>query len=61
MVNGYDLFNNDYNKAGRLNQAKSTINVNTEKINNATIYIFAAGADKTDGYVVVNNNSFENC
>ena len=61
MVNGYDLFNNDYNKVGRLNQAKSTINVNTEKINNATIYIFAAGADKTDGYVVVNNNSFENC
>lgn len=61
MVNGYDLFNNDYNKAGRVNQANSIINVDVSKINDATIYIFAAGADRTDGHVIVNDNEFNNC
>ena len=61
IVKGYDLFNNRFNKANRTNQAKSIINVESNKITNATIYIFAAGADKTDGHVVVNGEIFENC
>lgn len=61
MVNGYDLLLNDYNNAGRVNQAKSVINVNSSDINSADIYIFAAGAERNDGYVVINNNEFKNC
>lgn len=61
MVNGYDLLLNDYNKAGRINQAKSQININASDMNNATIYLFAAGAEKKDGYIVINNNEFKNC
>lgn len=61
LINCYDLLLNDYNKVGRINQAKSIINVNLSDINNADIYIFATGAETNDGYVVINGKEFKNC
>lgn len=61
MVKGYDLLLNDFNKAGRINRAESIIDVNSSEMNNATIYIFAAGADRNDGYVVINGQEFKKC
>ena len=60
IVNGADLISNDYNKAGRIVKADSTIKTYSKFTNNATLYVFAAGAQAGEGNIVFNGETYEN-
>ena len=59
--NGADLLSKTTgNKANRPVKADSTFNINPKVTSNATLYVFASGAQSGEGNIVFNGNNYEN-
>ncbi len=54
ISNGVDLLENNYNLANREVKSDTTINLNSELVENAKLYVFAAGAQKGEGNIAFN-------
>uniref|UniRef100_UPI00386F5068 DUF3344 domain-containing protein n=1 Tax=Methanobrevibacter sp. TaxID=66852 RepID=UPI00386F5068 len=60
LIFGADLLSNDYNKAGRTVQSDIVADVaNMDDVENATLYVFAASAQKGESNIIVNGKVFE--
>ncbi|MEE0902834.1 MAG: DUF3344 domain-containing protein [Methanobrevibacter sp.] len=59
IINGADLLSNSNNNAGRVAAANSKINVVSKDVSDATLYIFASGAQKGEGNIIVNGKMAE--
>ncbi len=59
IINGADLLSNSNNNAGRIAVANSNINVSSKDVIDATLYVFASGAQKGEGNIVVNGKLAE--
>lgn len=55
ISNGVDLLGNVYNLAKRNVKSDVNINLNSNLVEDATLYVFAAGAEKNEGDVSFNN------
>lgn len=60
IINGADLLANSNNNAGRTVAANSQINVTSVDIIDATLYVFASGAQAGEGNIIFNGKTFEN-
>ncbi len=54
ISNGVDLLENSYNLANRTVKSDLTVNLNSNLVKDATLYVFAAGAQKGEGDIVFN-------
>ena len=59
IINGADLLSNSNNNAGRVAAANSKINVVSKDVSDATLYVFASGAQKGEGNIIVNGKMAE--
>ena len=55
ISNGADLLENSYNLANRTVKSDVVINVNSNSVDDATLYVFAAGAQKGEGNIAFNS------
>ena len=58
IIKGVDLLANSNNKAGRIAKSDSQIYILSDDIATAELYIFAAGAAKGEGNIIVNREEF---
>ena len=60
ILNGADLLSNANNVAKRTAKADTEITVDTDDIDNAVLYVFAASAQTGESNIVFNGNVYEN-
>ena len=61
LADGADLMSNANNNAGRIAKTDSQIDVASSKLyDTKKAYVFAAGAQKGEGNIIINDNEFEN-
>ena len=58
IINGADLLSNSYNNAGRIVKSDSQIAADLTNINNATLYVLAASAQKGESNIIVNGRQY---
>lgn len=54
ILNGVDLLENSYNLANRSVKSDVSVNVDTNLVDDATLHVFAAGAQKGEGNIAFN-------
>ena len=60
ISNGADLLENSYNLADRPVKIDSIINVNSNLVDSAKLYVFAADAESGDSNIIFNDNVYKN-
>ncbi len=60
ISNGVDLLENSYNLAKRAVKSDVTVNINPELVEDAKLYVFAAGAQEGNGNIKFNGKEFSN-
>ncbi|WP_406533870.1 DUF3344 domain-containing protein [Methanobrevibacter sp.] len=60
LSNGVDLLENSYNLAKRAVKSDVTVNLNPELVEDARLYVFAAGAQEGNGNIKFNGKEFTN-